>query len=77
MKPNEEKIRQLIEEGLPFILITGSGDRVKVKGRDWIFLQPLESSSEERTDFFQVWGNGKSYRWIAFASISMIETVAP
>jgi len=31
----------------------------------------------ERSDFFQVWSDGKEFRWISFATISAIETRVP
>lgn len=83
MKANEDKIRETVEGGIPFTLVINSGDRVKVRGADWIFLPPLADdegrilTDENRSDFFQVWGNGKSYRWIAFSAISIIDTKAP
>jgi hypothetical protein len=83
MKQNEEKLREAIERGQPFTLVATSGDRVKVRGKDWIFLPPLadedgrDLADEERTDFFEVWGNGKSARWVAFAAIALLEVKAP
>lgn len=83
MKPNEEKLREAIDRGKPFTLIVNSGDRVKVRGKDWIFLPPLADengltlSDSERTDFFEVWGNGRKARWIAFSTITILEVSAP
>jgi len=82
MKDHEQQIRDQIAQGTPFVLITSSGDRIKVRGADWIFLPPLADEGrplddQERSDFFQVWGDGRNYRWIAFASVNIIETKAP
>lgn len=83
MKPNEQKIRDLIGEGTPFTIVVNSGDRIKVRSHDHIFIPPLtdedgeELSDAERSDFFQVWGRGGHYRWVAFNSIAVIETDAP
>jgi hypothetical protein len=78
VKINEDKIRELIAEGHSFTIVTDSGERTKVRGKDWIFLPPLDDlADDERSDFFQVWGNGKAFRWVAFKSVSLIETKAP
>jgi hypothetical protein len=83
MKANEEKLREAIELNQPFTLVVTSGDRVKVRGREWIFLPPLadengvELGDDERTDFFEVWGNGKRARWIAFEAITVLEVNTP
>jgi len=83
MKVNEEEIRETMGAGRPFTIVTDSGERAKVRGRDWIFLPPLEDedghplTDDNRSDFFQVWGNGKSYRWIAFRAANFIDTKAP
>lgn len=79
MKANEAKLREAIEFNQPFTLVANSGDRIKVRGRQWIFLPPLadengiELDDDERTDFFEVWGNGRQARWIAFTSIAILE----
>lgn len=83
MKQNEEQLREEIAQGRPFTLVTNSGDRIKVRGHDWIMLPPLadedgrELDDSERADFFQVWGNGRNYRWVAFSAINVIEVRAP
>ena len=81
MKDHEQQIRDQIAQGTPFVLITSSGDRIKVRGADWIFLPPLADEGrplddQERSDFFQVWGDGRNYRWIAFASVVKHVTLA-
>lgn len=83
MKQNEEKLREAIERGQAFTLVMTSGDRVKVRGKEWIFLPPLQDENgfqlndDQRTDFFEVWGNGKRARWIAFKAITILEVSAP
>ena len=83
MKPHEQELRNEIAHGFPFTLVTSSGDRIRVPGHDWIFLPPLQDDQgndledNERSDFFQVWGNGRSYRWVSFGSINLIEAKAP
>jgi hypothetical protein len=83
MKPNEKKLREAIARGQPFTLVVTSGDRIKVRGKEWIFLPPLadedgdELTDEERTDFFEVWGNGQSARWVAFEAITVLEVNTP
>jgi hypothetical protein len=83
MKQNEDKIREAIERGHPFTLVALSGDRIKVRGKDWVFFPPFEDedgnalADNERADFFEVWGNGKRARWIAFNSITIIEVGEP
>jgi hypothetical protein len=83
MKPNEQELRNEIAHGVPFTLVTNSGDRIKVRGHDWIILPPLEDEDgrhledSERSDFFHIWGNGRNYRWVAFDSINLIEAKAP
>ena len=83
MKINEKKIRETIREGRPFTIITDAGERVKVQGNEWIFLPPLQDENdiplfdETRSDFFQVWGNGENYRWIAFRTANLIEAKHP
>ena len=83
MKPNEEKLRDEMAARHPFTLVTTSGDRVKVHSHDHINLPPLEDENgfrledTQRADFFQVWGNGQRYRWVAFVAVNIIETQAP
>ena len=80
MKPFEDKLRT---ELAPFTLVLSSGDRVKVRSHDHLSIPPLsdENGAElidnERADYFQVWGNGQHYRWIAFSAITAIEAMAP
>lgn len=82
MKLHEEQLREEIAANHPFTLITASGDRIKVQSHDHIILPPLvdedgdEVVDEERSDFFQVWSNGRRYRWVSFASINIIESAA-
>lgn len=83
MKPNEKQLREEIAANHPFTLVTSSGERVKVRSHDHIILPPDEDEDgrsledNERADFFQVWGNGQRYRWVAFGSVNIIETQAP
>jgi hypothetical protein len=80
MKHFEEKLR---EERTPFTLVLTSGERVNVRTHDHLSIPPTEDelgnplSDGERADFFQVWGNGRRYRWIAFDAITTIEAQAP
>jgi hypothetical protein len=54
-----------------------------VASHDHIFIAPLKDEAGEeiddakRSDFFQVWGDGRHYRFVAFASIALLETDAP
>ena len=83
MKQHEQKLRDEINKGRPFTLVTTSGERVKVRSHDHISLPPLEDENGNqledtaRSDFFEVWSNGRSTRRIAFMSINIIETKAP
>jgi hypothetical protein len=83
MKPNEEKLTEAIERGQPFTLVVTSGDRIKVRGKEWIFLPPFQDENgfdltdDQRADFFEVWGNGKRARWVAFEAITVLEVSAP
>jgi hypothetical protein len=51
-----------------------------VRSDEHIFLPPREDengrelSDENRSDFCEVWSNGRSKRWVAFGSINTIET---
>ena len=80
MKPHEQQLRDEMKTGHPFTLVTASGDRVKVRSHDHIFLPPvidvngIPLGDASRSDLFQVWSNGIRYRWITFASINIIET---
>jgi hypothetical protein len=80
VKVYEQKLR---EELPPYTLVLTSGERVKVRSSDHIFFPPTENengrrvSDAQRSDFFQVWGDGRSFRWVSFATISTIETKAP
>jgi hypothetical protein len=79
VKVHEQKLR---EEPPPYTLVLTSGERVKVHSRDHISLPPTTDENgkrlrgRERSDFFQVWSNGKEFRWISFVTISAIETRA-
>jgi hypothetical protein len=83
MKLHEQEIRDEIAQGRPFVLVTSSGDRIKVRGEDWIFLPPLANEDgqplddRERSDLFQVWSSGRNYRWVAFEHINVIENSTP
>ena len=83
MKPHEEQLRGEIMANHPFTLVTASGTRIKVQSHDHIILPPLvdenglDLEDDSRSDFFQVWSNGRRYRWVAFASINIIEAQAP
>jgi hypothetical protein len=67
-KPHEQEIRNGIASGRPFTLVTASGQRVNVRSDEHIFLPPREDengrelSDEDRSDFFEVWSNGRSKR---------------
>ena len=80
MKQHEAEIRTEIENGRPFALVTASGERVKVRSNEHIFLPPFEDENGTeiedigRSDFFEVWSNGRRKRLIAFASVNIIET---
>lgn len=80
MKQHENQLR---DERPPFALVLSSGERVKVRSHDHLFLPPTEDDSgnpltdAQRSDFFQVWGNGQRYRWVSFAAITTIEATAP
>jgi len=80
MKQHEKKLR---EEHPPYVLVLSSGERVKVRSHDHIFFPPTVNedgkrlTDAQRADVFQVWGNGESYRWVAFAQITSIEAKAP
>jgi hypothetical protein len=80
MKPFERKLR---EERTPFTLVLTGGERIKVRSRDHLSIPHVEDESgtalsdSERADSFQVWGNGRAYRWIAFNAITAIEDVMP
>ena len=64
-------------------LVLGNGDCIKVRSHDHIFFPPaIDENGKrlrdgERSDFFQVWTDGKEFRWICFRTISAIETRAP
>ena len=79
MKLNEAEIRDLMERRAKFTIVVDSGDRIKVRSHDHIFIPPLEDERGEqipddnRSDFFQVWADGRRYRMVAFNSISIIE----
>jgi hypothetical protein len=83
MKPNEEQLREEIAANHPFTLVTASGARIKVQSHDHIILPPLVDENgaglddRDRSDFFQVWSNGRRYRWVAFTSINIIEAQSP
>ena len=83
MKLHEQEIRTEIANGRPFTLVTASGERVKVRGNEHIFLPPLEDENGAelndagRSDFFEVWSNGRHKRLVAFSSINIIETLEP
>jgi hypothetical protein len=83
MKPHEQQLRDEMKTGHPFTLVTASGERVKVRSHDHINLPPLEDedgqplTDTQRADFFQVWGNGQRYRWVAFNALNIIEGQAP
>jgi hypothetical protein len=68
------------QAGRPFTLVTASGERVKVRSHEHIFLPPTEDENglvlqdENRSDFFEVWSDGRRKRLVAFASINIIET---
>ena len=80
MKPFEDKLR---EERTPYTLVLSSGERVKVRTHDHLSLPPTEDDEggrlldNDRADYFQVWGNGRHSRWIAFNAITSIEVMAP
>jgi hypothetical protein len=75
MKIYEQKLR---EEPPPYTLLLISGERVRVRSHDHIFMPPTEDENgrhlrdTHRSNFFQVWGNGHSFRWISFRTISRI-----
>jgi hypothetical protein len=56
MKAHEQKLREP-----PYTLVLTSGERVKVRSHDHIFLPPTENENgrrltdAQRSDFFQVW----------------------
>ena len=83
MKAHEQEIRTEIESGRPFALVTASGERVKVRSNEHIFLPPLtdengaELNDGSRSDFFEVWTDGRRKRLVAFSSINIIETQDP
>jgi hypothetical protein len=83
MKPHEAELRKAISQQKPFALVTQSGERVKVRSHDHIFLPPFEDENGKplrdvsRSDFFEVWSNGLSSRWVAFKSINIIEIKPP
>jgi hypothetical protein len=83
MKPHEQELRDEMTTGHPFTLVTASGERVRVHSRGHIILPPLVDEDglplqdDDRSDFFQVWTNGRRYRWVAFSSINIIEAEAP
>ena len=80
MKLHEQELRDEMERGAPFTLVTSSGERVRVRSRDHIFLPPLTDDTgqpltgADRSDLFEVWSNGRRKRLIAFSSINIIET---
>jgi hypothetical protein len=80
MKIYEQNLR---DEPPPYTLVLTSGERVKVRSHDHIFLPPVEDENgkplrdTQRSNLFQVWGNGYSFRWVSFRTISTIETRAP
>jgi hypothetical protein len=57
--------------------------RVKVRSNAHIFLPPFvdengtELNDVNRSDFFEVWANGRRKRLVAFSSINIIETQEP
>jgi len=76
MKAHEQEIRDEIERDDPFVLVMSSGDRIPVRGRDWIFMPPpLEHDEgralddQQRSGSFQVWSDGLHYRWVAFSRV--------
>ena len=81
MKPHEEELRNEIANQRAFALVTASGERVKVRSNEHIFLPPRTNENgqqlmdENRSDFFEVWSDGRSKRLVAFKSINIIETV--
>ena len=83
MKLHEQEIRDLIGHGVPFTIVVHSADRIRVASHDHIFIAPLKDEAGEeiddakRSDFFQVWGDGRHYRFVAFALIALLETDAP
>ena len=80
MKLHEQELRDEMERGQPFTLVTASGERVSVRSRDHIFLPPLTDDTGQllddvnRSDFFEVWSDGRRKRLIAFSTINIIET---
>jgi hypothetical protein len=80
MKEHEEELRNEIKNGRPFTLVTASRERVRVHSHDHIFLPPFEDENGQRlddanrSDFFEVWSNGRSKRLVAFSAINIIET---
>ena len=56
---------------------------VNVRTHDHLSIPPSEDeygnllSDSLRADVFQVWGDGKRYRWVAFSAITTIEARAP
>ena len=83
MKLHEREIRDGIAHGLPLTLVTQSGERVKIRSRDHVFLPPSEDENgqrlddADRSDFFEVWSDGRSKRYLAFNSINIIEMKEP
>jgi hypothetical protein len=80
VKIYEQKLR---DEPPPYTLVLTSGERVKVRSHDHLFLPPTEDENgkqlrdAQRSNFFQVWGNGQSFRWVSFRTITTIEARAP
>jgi hypothetical protein len=80
MKPHEQTLR---EERPPYTLVLRSGERILVRSQDHLFLPPKQDAAgtdlddADRSDFFQVWGDGQRYRWVSFAAITTIEATAP
>jgi hypothetical protein len=53
------------------------------RSHDHLSIPPLEDDSgtqlsdADRADYFQVWGNGQRYWWVAFKASTTIEAMAP
>ena len=81
MKPNEEHLYSIKE--YPITIVTASGERIKVRSHDHMILPPLidengnKLEDNERSEFFQVWSDGRHFRWVAFTSINIIEAQGP
>ena len=83
MKLHEQEIRELVRQGAPFTIVVQSGDRIRVPTHDHISIPPLTGEEgdpiddTQRSDFFQVWGDGRHYRFVAFSSVTLLETDSP